>query len=91
MALLFWYLVKSDACALHCTLDMSHFTRHQKHTDMYNWLPCKFKFCTYYLAIEVDNNAAFMDTVDVFWDLQGDEESPPYFWILPGEEAVDSF
>ena len=34
MALLFWYIVKSDAP------DKSRFTWYQKHTTMNNWSPC---------------------------------------------------
>ena len=38
MAVLFWYLVKSDAGVR--TVHWTRFTRNQEHTTMYNWSHC---------------------------------------------------
>ena len=50
MAVLFCYLVKSDASIRYCTVvyvdylqDKSHFTRYQKYTTTDNWSPCRAK------------------------------------------------
>ena len=43
MAVLFWYLVKSDASARCCTISYTvqdTSTRYQKNTAMFSWSPC---------------------------------------------------
>ena len=49
MAVLFWYLVKSNACVRYCTLfTMDKFTRYQNNTDMYNWSSWKRLWVRYF-------------------------------------------
>ena len=46
MALLFWYLVNSDASVRYFTVaytGQASFTRYQNNTAMYIWSPCKKK------------------------------------------------
>ena len=62
MAMFFWNLAKSDLFSVgYCTRvhrDKSLFTRYQKHTAMYNWLPFirSDSLWEYYIEREVTAN-----------------------------------